>query len=96
MNYFIIFCRLPLSFPRQLVYIKGVTAKAGDAALGTNGYGWQNSLYYQGVGGAMLFGLIPIHMEIKSTIDAQSGELLQEEMTWWAFFCALPPRSMGE
>lgn len=44
----------------------------------------------------MLFGLIPIHMEIKSTIDAQSGELLQEEMPWWAFFCALPPRSIGE
>jgi len=44
----------------------------------------------------MLFGLIPIHMDMKSTIDAQSGELLQEEMPWWAFFCALPPCGMGE
>ena len=50
----------------------------------------------EGVAEAKLFGLIPLHMEIKSTIDAQSGELIQEEMPWWAFFCALPPRGMGE
>lgn len=50
----------------------------------------------EGVARAKLFWLIPIHVEIKTTIDAQSGELLQEEMPWWAFFCKLPPRGTGE
>jgi hypothetical protein len=56
MYYFIIICRLPLCFPRWLLCVKWVTAGAGDAALGTNGYGWQNRLYYQGVGETMLLG----------------------------------------
>lgn len=44
----------------------------------------------EGVAEARLFGLIPIHMEIKTTIDAQWGEVLLEETPWWAFFCKLP------
>jgi hypothetical protein len=50
----------------------------------------------EGVAEARLFWLIPIHMEIKTTIDAQWGEVLQEEMPWWSFFCKLPPRGMSE
>ena len=49
----------------------------------------------EGVAEARLLGLFPIDMRIKTTIDAQSGELLQEETPWWAFFCKLPPRGLG-
>ncbi|MFQ5988258.1 MAG: hypothetical protein ACE5H6_05370 [Dehalococcoidia bacterium] len=44
----------------------------------------------EGIVEAKLFGLIPIDMGIKSTVDAESGEVLQEEAPWWAVFCSLP------
>ncbi|MFQ5925587.1 MAG: hypothetical protein ACE5IE_06290 [Dehalococcoidia bacterium] len=44
----------------------------------------------EGIVRAKLFGLIPIDMRMKSTVDAESGEILQEETPWWAVFCSLP------
>ncbi|TET39918.1 MAG: DUF2330 domain-containing protein [Dehalococcoidia bacterium] len=44
----------------------------------------------EGIVKAKLFGLIPIDMRIESTVDAESGEILDEEMPWWAVFCSLP------
>ncbi len=48
------------------------------------------SYVVEGVAEARLFWLIPIHVEIKTTIGAQWGEMLQEETPWWSFFCKLP------
>jgi len=44
----------------------------------------------EGIVKAKLFGLIPIDLRMKSTVDAESGEILDEEMPWWAVFCSLP------
>lgn len=44
----------------------------------------------EGIVKAKLFGLIPTDMRIKSTVDAESGAILQEEAPWWALFCSLP------
>lgn len=49
----------------------------------------------EGVAKAKLLGLIPINMRIKTTVDAESGHSLQEEMPWWAVLCSLPQRGMA-
>lgn len=50
----------------------------------------------EGIAKVRLFRLFPIHMTIKTTVDAQSGEIVQEEMPWWRVFCSLPQRGMRE
>ena len=50
----------------------------------------------RGIAKARLFGLFAIDMTIETTVDAQSGELLQEEMPWWAVLCKLQPRGMDQ
>ncbi|MBE0415526.1 MAG: hypothetical protein IBX36_03190 [Dehalococcoidia bacterium] len=50
----------------------------------------------EGIVKAKLFGLFPINMRINTTVDAQSGEIVQEEMPWWAVFCGLPQRDMSQ
>lgn len=32
-----------------------------------------------------LLGLIPVEMDVKSEIDAESGEIIKEEKPWWSF-----------
>jgi len=50
----------------------------------------------EGIAKARLFGLFTIDMTLKTTVDARSGEMLQEETPWWAVFCGLPQRGMGQ
>jgi len=50
----------------------------------------------EGIAMARLFGLFPIDMTIKTIVDAQDMEIVREEMPWWAVFCGLPQRGVGQ
>jgi len=50
----------------------------------------------QGIAKAKLLGLFTIDMPVKTTVDALSGEIVEEEMPWWEVFCDLPQRGVGQ
>jgi len=50
----------------------------------------------EGIVKARLFGLIPTTMTVTTSVDAQSGEMLQEGKPWWAVLCSLPQRGMSK
>ena len=46
----------------------------------------------QGTARAKIFWLIPTHININTTLDAQTGEIIKEQKPWWRIFCHIPEK----
>jgi hypothetical protein len=42
---------------------------------------------FKGISHQKLLGLLPIEIEIEATVDAATGEIINQQESWWTIFC---------